>query len=334
MRKMLLALSLFSILGIGCEEKKTGGTTTDTTLDQAKEELLETYSQVPEASAILQAGDSGMAVYALCKQRYAEQLTALKKQADAIGVKLIVTILSPEIGESITKGTRKGIPFIMETAAQLGLEAYDLTTPLAKYTSKQITQMPLDGHWSAEGSKIVAALYQPIIAAAKAVKSTTTFTDAERPATFGDLEPNQDVALDGGKNIPYQLITNSYGLRMNTPLVFPKTKQRVLLLGDSQVYSPFLDNDQIFTSLLQQQFPDTEIINAGVIGYTLDDCAGLLAEKAKYSEPDLIILVTNPNDIGDFYFSQRNRMARSKKAFTPTATELALYQQLYGEKTK
>lgn len=334
MKKMLLAVSLLLVLCIGCEEKKTGELIADTTPDQAREELLDTYSNVPEASAILQAGDSGMAVYAICKQRYTEQLTALKKEADAIGAKLIVTILSPEIGESVTKSTREGIPFIMETAAGLGLEAYDLTTPLAGYTAKQITQMPLDGHWSAEGSKIVAALYQPVIAAAKGVRSTKTFTDAERPATFGDLDSNQDVALDGGKNIPYQLVTNSQGLRMKTPLVFPKTKQRVLLLGDSQVYSPFLDNDQIFTSLLQQQLPDIEIMNAGVIGYTLDDCVGLLAEKAKFSEPDLIILVTNPNDIGDFYFTQRNRMARSKKAYTPTAAEAALYQQLFGEKNK
>lgn len=331
MRKLLLAVSLFSLLQIGCEEKKTTATVS-ADLSQEREELLKTYSQVPDASAILQAGDSGMAVYALCQQLYADQLTALKKEADAIGAKLMVTILSPEIGESVTKSTREGIPFIMETAARLGLEAYDFTTPLAGYTAKQITQMPLDGHWSVEGSKIIAALYQPVIAAAGTVKSTKTFTDAERPATFGDLDPNQDVALDGGKNIPYQLITNSQGLRMKTPLVFPKTKQRVLLLGDSQVYSPFLDNDQIFTNLLQQQFPDKEIMNAGVIGYTLDDAVGLLAEKAKYSEPDLIILVTNPNDIGDFYFAQRNRMARSKKAFAPTATELALYQQLYGEK--
>lgn len=331
MRKLLLAVSFFSLLHAGCEEKKTE-TTVSADVNQEREELLKTYSQVPDASAILQAGDTGKAVYDLCKQRYADQLNALKKEAEAIGAKLIVTILSPEIGESVTKSTREGIPFIMETAAGLGLEAYDLTTPLAGYTAKQITQMPLDGHWSAEGSKIVAALYQPVIAAAKGVRSTKTFTDAERRATFGDLDPNQDVALDGGKNIPYQLVTNSQGLRMKTALVFPKTKQRVLLLGDSQVYSPFLDNDQIFTSLLQQQFPDTEIMNAGVIGYTLDDCTGLLAEKAKYSEPDLIILVTNPNDIGDFYFTQRNRMARSKKTFTPTSTEIALYQQLFGEK--
>lgn len=331
MRKLLLAVSFFSLLHVGCEEKKTE-TTVSADVNQEREELLKTYSQVPDASAILQAGDTGKAVYDLCKQRYADQLNALKKEAEAIGAKLIVTILSPEIGESVTKSTREGIPFIMETAAGLGLEAYDLTTPLAGYTAKQITQMPLDGHWSAEGSKIVAALYQPVIAAAKGVTSSKTYTDAERPATFGDLDPNQDVALDGGKNIPYQLVTNSQGLRMKTALGFPKTKQRVLLLGDSQVYSPFLDNDQIFTSLLQQQFPDTEIMNAGVIGYTLDDCTGLLAEKAKYSEPDLIILVTNPNDIGDFYFTQRNRMARSKKTFTPTTTEIALYQQLFGEK--
>jgi hypothetical protein len=105
-----------------------------------------------------------------------------------------------------------------------------------------------------------------------------------------------------------------------------------LFIGDSQIYSPFLDNGQIATTLLQQQNADKEIINAGVIGYTLDDCVGLVAQKAKYAEPDIIVLVTNPNDIGDFYFTQRNRMGRSKKAYAPTATELSLYKQLFPAK--
>lgn len=302
------------------------------TRDEQREQYLSQYPQVPETSDILNAGDTGTAVYNSCVSRYEQSLGDLKKISDELGAKLVVTILSPEVGESITISGRKGIPLIQSISKKLELEVYDCMNPLIAFAGQKITQMPLDGHWSIEGSKIVADLYQPIINKYISHRSTKTFTESEGATVLGDLEPNQDVALDGGKNLPYQLITNKQGFRMNTDLSFPKVKQRILLLGDSQLYSPFLDNNQIFTALLQQRFPDAEIINAGVIGYTIDDQVSLVSERAKYAEPDVIILVTNPNDIGDFYFSQRNKMSRTKKAYTPTATELALYQQLYGSK--
>lgn len=336
MKNLVFAALFITICIMGCKEKsgqEDSQVITDslgaTATGENRENLLSEYADVPEASAMLNAGDTGMAVYALCQQRYTEQLSALKQEAEALGAKFAVTILSPEIGEAVTASTKKGIPFIMDAAKKLGIEAHDLTTPMAKYTPQQITQMPVDGHWSVAGAKIVAGLYQSVITANSNHRATKTFTAGERTATFGDLEPGQNVALDGGKDIPYQLITNSQGLRMEYDLTFPKTKQRILFIGDSQIYSPFLDNNQIPTAVLQQQFADKEIINAGFVGYTIDDHVSLLSQKAKYTEPDIIILVTNPNDIGDFYFSQRNRMSRSKKAYAPTATELALHKQLF-----
>lgn len=339
MKKIFVFALAISLLGNGCKEetKKTeegnsAGSTVSESVDAEREKLMSQYTEIPDASAIINAGDSGAAVYAICQQRYAEELVALKKEADAIGARLVVTILSPEVGEAANASLRKGVPFILDAAKKAGIDAVDFTAPMAKYTPQQLTQMPKDGHWSADGAKIVAAAFQPVIAKYGAARGTKTFSDNERPKVMGDLEPNQNAALDGGKDIPYQLITNSQGFRMEPSLAFPKTKQRILFIGDSQIYSPFLDNNQIATALLQQQFPDKEIINAGVIGYTLDDCTGLVSQKASYAEPDVIILVTNPNDIGDFYFTQRNRMSRSKKAYLPTASEIALYNQLFPAK--
>lgn len=300
--------------------------------DEQRAEYLSQYPLVPETPDILNAGDTGIAVYNTCVQRYEQSLADLKKISDELGAKLVVTILSPEVGDAITVSGRRGIPVIQSISKKLGLDVYDCMNPLAVFAGQKITQMPLDGHWSVNGSTIVADLYQPIINKYNSHRSTQNFTETARSSVLGDLEPNQDVALDGGKNLPYQLITNKQGFRMNTDLGFPKSKQRILLLGDSQLYSPFLDNSQIFTAVLQQRFPDAEIINAGVIGYTIDDQVSLVSERAKYAEPDIIILVTNPNDIGDFYFTQRNKMSRVKKAYPPTASELALYQQLYGSK--
>lgn len=336
-KRQLLTVMILTVV-IACNNGKQENTmVTDPVVptaevDEKREQYLSDYPRVPETPDMLNAGDTGIAVYNACVERYEKSLYELKKVADDLGAKLIVTILSPEVGDAITTSGRKGVPIITSIAQKLKLDVYDCMNPLKNFAGQKITQMPLDGHWSINGARIVADLYQPIISRHTAHRSTKNFTEAERPSVFGDLEPNQDVALDGGKNLPYQLITNQQGFRMNTNLSFPKNKTRILLLGDSQLYSPFLDNAQIFTALLQQRFPDTEIMNAGVIGYTIEDHVSLLSERAKYAEPDLIILVTNPNDIGDFYFTQRNKMSRIKKAYAPTTVELSLYQQLYGAK--
>ena len=333
LKKLLFVFTIVCMLGSCKNGENKNEVVTDPVVTETNDEqqdlYISQYPKVPETPDILNAGDTGLAVYNTCVQRYEQSLADLKEVSDELGAKLVVTILSPEVGDAVTISGRKGVPLIQSISKKIGLDVYDCMKPLAAFAGQKITQMPLDGHWSVSGSKIVADLYQPIISKYSSHRSTKTFNETERSSVFGDLEPNQDVALDGGKNLPYQLITNKQGFRMNTDLSFHKSKQRILLLGDSQLYSPFLDNSQIFTALLQQRFPDAEIINAGVIGYTIDDQVSLVSERAKYAEPDIIILVTNPNDIGDFYFTQRNKMSRVEKAYPPTATELALYQQLY-----
>jgi len=336
LKKSYIWFFLILIFTGGCKgniKKKASIIISDTisnfTIDREREDLLTTYIQIPETADIINAGDLGMAVYNLCQQRYTEQLATLKQRSEAIGAKLILIILTPEVGDAVNISIQNGIPFIMDAARKLGIKAYDISTPLAKYSLKQLTQIPVDGHFSAAGAKIVAGMLQSIIEDNNGYRATKTFPDSIRPATFGDLDPSQNTVLDGGKNLPYHLITNSQGLRMDYDLTFPKSRQRILFLGDSHVYFPFLDNSKIATTLLQQHFTDKDILNAGMLGYTMDDHVSLLIEKAQYVEPDIIIVETNPNDIGDFYFTQRNRIGRSKKAYKPTAVEKSLYRQLY-----
>lgn len=300
-------------------------------LSPEKTALMEQYPMVPDGHAILREGEAlGDSVFTtLLEKRYEQALSALKSQTDASGAKLIVTILSPEMGNSATAATRPGINFITEVSQKLGIENFNLINSLLPFEDQKITQLPLDGHWSELGSGILADLYKPILDSNSEFKSSKVYSEAERAELFGDLEADQNVALDGGKNLPYQLVTNAQGLRMDFDLEFPKTKQRVLFLGDSQLYSPFLDNNQIFTSKLQEMFPEKEIINAGVIGYTLDDYVSLYSERAKFTEADLVILVTNPNDIGDFFFTQRNKMSRSKTPANPEPLEIELYKKLF-----
>eukprot|EP01030_Chromulinospumella_sphaerica_P024517 gene24517-24600_t len=159
--------------------------------------------------------------------------------------------------------------------------------------------------------------------------NATTFAEEERPETFGDLtaesEQVDDVdakkPLQEGERTNTKFTVNKQGLRMFHSVAFPKTRQRVLFLGDSRILNPFINDDHTITQQLQMRYPDKEILNAGHASYTMEDYLSLYREKSRYAEPDIVIVCTNGGDILDEYFSQRNRYARSEKVYRPTEQE-------------
>lgn len=287
-------------------------------------ELNDTYSKIPNIKAIRGYQDGEL--FRELQQRYASNLIELNKEVVKSGSKLVVIMLTPE------ETTRVSAEFIKLQCDSTGIDIYDLTNELKTYESKEITQVPFDTHWSKNGAQIIANLLTPIINKYSSIKSSVKYNNDKRPATFGDLVPSQNVILDGGKDLPYNLITNKQGLRMDYDLAFPKTKQTFLFLGDSQIYFPFLDNKDISSFLLQKTFPNKEFLNAGVIGYSMDDYVSLYKDKAKYAEPDVIFLFTNTNDIVDMFFTQRNRVGRNREGVVPSKIEEEFYKATYPAK--
>lgn len=312
--QVLIALTVL-LSFLGCNDKKIA-----TDSSQKLIELNKKYPQIPKIEQIRNF-KNGL-VYEELKQRYASNLQALNKQASALGARLVVIILTPE------ETTKASLDFIKGQCSDNKIDVYDLTENLKVYKPNEITQIPFDTHWSKKGAQIISDLLIPVLTKYENVKSNIKYTDNERPETFGDLEVSQNAILDGGKDLPYNLITNKQGLRMDHDVEFPKTKQTFLLLGDSQIYFPFLDNKDISSNLLQQKFPEKEILNAGVIGYSMDDYVSLLKEKAKYAEPDVILLFTNTNDITDMFFTQRNKVGRNRQGISPSKNEEDFYKSV------
>jgi hypothetical protein len=294
--------------------------------------LNKQYPAMPDAK-ILENGGENSALYAELKAKYKSQLTQLKQEVEATGAKFVVILVTMEVGSGTTNSTRFGHPFIMQVCRELGIEYYDFSNDIARQDKAVITLAPKDGHWSRKGAVYFAGLLKPIFEKYKNHKCTTTYKDAERPETFGDLPPNDDEILDGGKDITYHVQANAQGLRMNHPVTFPKTKFRTLVLGGSYMYSPFLDNNYITTVILEDMLPNTEILNAGMINGTVDDYLSLWREKARFSEPDLVIMHTNGSDITDLYFSNRNHLARSHKPYPPTETERKFYDATFNHQS-
>lgn len=339
-RYMMPLLALTTMLNSGCgsnEAEKAAQAEIQQTSkllnerkrkDKELEALNEDYGQIPDTKILEDDGASGP-LYAELKQRYKNQLAELKQKIEGTGAKLIVVIIPPDVGREVTNLSRYGHPFIKASCSELGLEAHDFSAAIAAKKPEEISQVPRDKHWSKAGAVFLAGQLEPILKKYESHRSTATYKDAERPETFGDLEPSSQQVVDGGVDLSYKLVTNSQGLRMDHDVKFPKTKQHVLFLGGSQIYSPFLDNEFIATTLLQQKFPNMEIMNAGMISGCTDDFLSLWDEKAKYSEPDVVIMQTNGTDITDLYFTNRNHLARSKNPYPPTNTEEKFFREKY-----
>ena len=302
----------------------TAGGASGTHAAPSREELVDAYPLVPRDEIV---GDTPLhkELVTELQARYRTHLDTLRKEIASSGARMVLVYLTPEFESDAQKAHE---PFIRHLSAEMEIEYVNLSPLLQGLDPLTYTQMPRDGHWSARGAAIVAGGLGDILLPHSADRSADGMSAALRPALFGDLEPGQDVILDGGKNLPYRLQTNRQGLRLDHELQFPKTRQRVLLLGDSQIYCPFLDNSDTIGAHLQGMFPDREIVSAANLGYGLDDLESLFRERARFIEPDLVIVQTSGGDVLDAFFSHRNLFSRTRAVFEPTAVEERFYRGL------
>lgn len=290
-------------------------------------EFSKQYPLVPK-DELMQSTPMAKAMYDTLTKRYLNDLAQLKLSAEALGAKFSLLYLTPECGSSQTLSQRQGKEIIEREVATMQIDYLDVSKSLENQDPLVVTQMPKDGHLSKEGARLVSMMLADYLKKFQNYHAATIDDLKTKPSIFGDLTPNQDEILDGGKDLPYRMITNSQGLRLKDHVSFPKKKQRVLLFGDSIFFCPFLDNDNGITAQLQNLYPDAEIIPMSNWGYSLDDYLTLLEEKAKYLEPDIIFVQTSGNDILDYYFSNRLKLSRNKNSIKPSQQELAFYQTL------
>ena len=288
------------------------------------DEMNHQYARIPD-ERILEDHNPNTPLYNELKARYKEHLKKLQKDVAATGAQFVVVIINNGAGHNPALSNLYGNPYIVSVCKELGIECVDLSPVIAQQDPYVVSQTPRDGHWSKKGAAFLASQLAPIIRSHSNAKSTVTYKDSERPETFGDLPPNDDEVLDGGKDMPYHVQANAQGCRMTHDIKFPKTKQHILFLGGSQLYSPYLDNEFIAVTLLEKQFPNAELINTAAIASTIDDYVSLFEEKAKYCEPDLVIVQTNGGDITDFFFTNRNHLSRIQKPRMPSAIEDKYY---------
>ena len=113
------------------------------------------------------------------------------------------------------------------------------------------------------------------------------------------LAPARDATFKGA-HFSVHVSQNAEGLR-DRHYDFARTpgRRRILVLGDSVVWCWGVEQDECFTERLENALGDTDVINAGVPGYsTAQELLFYEREGRRYGS-DLVMLVVAPNDPAD-----------------------------------
>lgn len=276
---------------------------------------------------LLQAlySDAGRDVLKKFRREYEETFAAFVSETEKVQTKFCVLYLPFRNSE---QGTLHNRGFFQELAQKYQVDYIDCTDEFLKFPLDQTTLLPENAHLSRFGNKLVVQQLLEYIDRHTWYRSQVTFP--QHPERLGDLKSSQSRIWNIRPDMPYQVVTNVQGFRMNYNLTFPKKKQRILVLGDSFTFGPYLANHHCYPNLLDAHYPDKEVINAGVAGYTITDELSFFMEKAKYVEPDITILQVLENDISDLFYFRRNEFDRKHRTFTPSTEEMELMRQLSG----
>jgi len=149
---------------------------------------------------------------------------------------------------------------------------------------------------------------------------------------FGDLEPGLDQIWEPKLGVPYRVKANKYGFRMDYDFPIDTSKQKILILGDSASFGPYLPGHDTFPAILDRMIPEAIVMNGGISGYTITSELSLFSDKAKYVNPDIVVLEVIGNDLTDLFFFKRNIFNRDGKVVTPSLSETQFIEAVRAKK--
>jgi lysophospholipase L1-like esterase len=255
------------------------------------------------------------------------ELTLEVKNVDA----LLIVIYVPSFVDAFFDSEKQEKLFFEKLSNDYDVPFFDFASIFEQYPKESFTLLPYDGHLNAFGNKLIAKKLEEIINEFNAFSSRFKFVN--RPVLLGDAPPNLDTIINWHKDLPFRLIINSQGLRANREYSFPKTKQRIVILGDSFSFGPYLPIDDTYPFLLEEEIDGrSEVINTSWPGYTIIDELSLFKEKSKYLEPDIVILQVLFNDVYGMSNIMLKIFSRVKERdFSLTKNELELVAEIISE---
>jgi len=117
--------------------------------------------------------------------------------------------------------------------------------------------------------------------------------------TAAQLNTTAARRFDDGREVHYHITTGAMGIRGGTPGP-KKHRLRILAVGDSTTFGLGVEDEETWCAALQQLFDPTreliEVVNAGVIGYSLFQTRRRIEQLIPVLEPDLILMTVGHND--------------------------------------
>lgn len=288
---------------------------------KAQNQLQALGSDVDMADLTVLYQEEGRRLREELKTKYAERFATFLGDIQRQKARLYVLYIPSENPVALPAHARDLRDFFRGLAAKANVDFIDASPAFAPFAWESVTLLPRDSHLSRFGNQLLAKLVASRLHAQARYRSPVQFTAHERPSRLGDLKPRHYAVWGTKEKMPFDVTTNRQGLRMPEDLAFPKTRQRILLIGDSYTFGSYVPDVHTFGQLLQLQMPEAEIVNAGVAGYTIEDEAELFAERAKYTEPDIVVLQVLDNDLTDLLALKRIIFNRKGQDYKPTPAE-------------
>lgn len=263
------------------------------------------------------------------KRLYAQEFQLLLNEVNAIQAKFVMLYL-PSGDYKSSKTLEISLAFFADLAKRYHVDFVDMTDEFWKYPVDTVTLLPEDGHLSRFGNKLIVEKLAEHLKQYEQYRSPVHFE--ERPKLLGDQPPNYNNLCSFVPHMQYPWITNKQGFRMDYDLEFPKIQQRILVLGDSYTFGPLLYNFHTYPALLDKKMDKAQVINAGVEGYTITDETSLFVERAKYVEPDIVVLQVLDNDLLGFFYFKQNEFDRKRRVRKPSAKEMEFIQKVLASK--
>lgn len=223
------------------------------------------------------------------RSRYEIQFSRMVNATKANNQKLIALYLPPLLEES------HELDFYGYLAQKYGVPFVDGGNVLKKYPAEEITFLPDDEHYTRFGNIVLADYIGRFLSTYSEFRTSKKFDSI--PEVLGNLPPGS-ISLKSESSMPYLVNANAQGFRMMSDLAVPKRKQRVLVLGASLVFGPFVNTQDTFPAMLGKKY-GLEVLNAGQPSSNLEERVDMYNNKAKYSEPDIVLL--QMADIGIYW---------------------------------
>lgn len=147
--------------------------------------------------------------------------------------------------------------------------------------------------WALSGAVVVLLTLGLLEVALRILGLTRPVLYETDDATGFRLKPNQHIRYIGNT-----IDINSWGVRDPRPLTEkPANKTRILVLGDSVTWGGIrIPQEELFTSVLERHLKGTEVINAGVNGYSVARMVALYRAHLRDLNPDAVLVYAIPAD--------------------------------------